>query len=117
MTDPKTPPVDGKVDLKRRQPIVIHIKGWYPIVIMGVVMALVTFGNVLYTIHVDHKREQSEARARAEVVRAERELDRRWCQLLIPLDDSYQTNPNVQASELGRRVAAAVHDIRAETGC
>lgn len=110
---------DSRVDLKRqpRRPIVIHLKGWYPLVMMGLVMILVTVGNVFYTIHVDAKRQKSEERARAAVVAAEREADRRWCKLLIPLDDSYQSNPNVQASELGRRVAAAIHDIREETGC
>jgi hypothetical protein len=105
-----------KVSLKRR-PIEITIKGWYPIAVIIIVLMLLTGGNIAYTIHLDNKRRDTEARARAAVVAAERKADQRWCKLLIPLDDSYQANPNVQASELGRRVAAAIHEIRLETGC
>lgn len=110
------PPSDDKVNLKRR-PIVIHIRGWYPISMMVLVMLLVSTANVFYTLHVDDKRAEADARRDRALVRAEREADQRWCKLLIPLDDSYQTDPRVQQSELGKRVAAAIHDIRAETGC
>lgn len=107
-----------RVSLKRPpKHVQITIQGWYPIVVIGLVLVLLTLGNVTYTLHLDRKRQTSEARAREAVVAAERKADQRWCKLLVPLDDSYKSNPNVQASELGRRVAAAIHDIRIETGC
>jgi hypothetical protein len=105
-----------KVSLKRR-PIEIHLKGWYPIAVIIVVLMLLTGGNIAYTIHLDNKRRDTETRARAAVVAAERKADQRWCKLLVPLDESYKNNPNVQASALGRAVAEAIHQIMIETGC
>lgn len=101
----------------RRGPIQITVKGWYPVATIAFVLVLLTAGNIGYTIHLTDKQRVSDEKARTAVVAAERKADMRWCQLLIPLDDSYQTNPNVQATELGRRVAAAIHAIRQETGC
>lgn len=45
----------------------------------------------------------------------ERENDRRWCQLLDPLDKAYSSVP--PASELGRLVAAAIHNLRVDYDC
>lgn len=67
------------------------------------VMALAVAG-VSYTSYVDGQRERSE-----------READRRWCQLLEPLDDAYTTVP--PTSELGRRIAEAIHNLRVEFDC
>jgi hypothetical protein len=47
--------------------------------------------------------------------RTERENDRRWCQLLTTLDDAYRAAP--PQSETGRRLAADIHQLRAELGC
>lgn len=47
--------------------------------------------------------------------RAERENDRRWCELLTTLDDAYQASP--PQSPAGRQLAADVHKLRAELGC
>lgn len=107
---------EEKVSLKRR-PIEIHIKGWYPVTVIIVVLVLLTAANIFYTIHLSNVRRVEDQKARAAVVAAERKADQRWCKLLVPLDDSYQTNPAIQSTELGRRVAAAIHDIREETDC
>jgi hypothetical protein len=66
--------------------------------------ALLTVAGVLYTGHVDGKREQ-----------AEREADRRWCELLGTLDDAYGSTP--PSTDLGRRVAEAVHALRVGLDC
>ncbi len=51
----------------------------------------------------------------AEADKTERENDRRWCQLLVTLDDAYSTVP--PTSELGRRVADAIHALRTDLEC
>lgn len=102
---------------KRRRPLLIQIKGWYPIMVLAVILTLLTAGNIAYTIHLNNDSKDGEARARESLVAAERKADQRWCKLLVPLDDSYQKNPNVQATDIGRKVAAAIHEIRIETGC
>jgi hypothetical protein len=107
---------EEKVSLERK-PRVIRIQGWYQIAVIGFVMALLGAGNLAWTYRVDQDRQESERKAREAVIAAEREADRRWCELLVPLDDSYQSNPNVQSTELGRRVAAAIHNIRVAVGC
>lgn len=110
MTEPE------KVSLKRKQ-IEITIKGWYPISIIIIVLMLLTGGNIAYTIHLNSKQRASEEKARAVAAAREREIDQRWCKLLIPLDEAYQSDPRVQSSDLGRKVAAAIHQIRLETDC
>lgn len=57
-----------------------------------------------WTGYVDNQREASE-----------READRRWCALLVTLDEAYSTVP--PTSELGRRVANAIHTLRVELKC
>ena len=107
---------EPKVDLKRR-PRVVHVRGWYPTFITLLVAILLSAGNIGYTIQISNKRAETERRARAAVVQAERKADQRWCQLLVPLDDSYQSNPTIQSTPLGRAVATAIHNIRLEIGC
>lgn len=67
-------------------------------------VALLTVAGVLYTGYVDGKREA-----------AEREADRRWCDLLVTLDDAYGTG--TPTTDIGKRVAAAVHTLRVELDC
>lgn len=67
------------------------------------VMALAVAG-VGYTSYVDGRREA-----------AEREADQRWCDLLVTLDDAYGSG--TPTTELGRRVAEAVHTLRTELQC
>lgn len=67
------------------------------------ILALLIF-SVGYTTWVDSKR-----------AGAEREADRRWCQLLSTLDQAYSAVP--PSTELGRKVAAAIHDLKTELDC
>lgn len=46
---------------------------------------------------------------------AERESDRRWCQLLTTLDEAYSAAP--PTTPTGRRLAGDIHQLRAELGC
>ena len=98
---------DQKVSL-RRGPMVIHVRGLHSVVIMGVAMILVTVFNVFYTQSVD--RQSQERREQVE-----RAADQRWCRLLTTLDTAYNTS--TPASELGRQVAKAIHDLRTELRC
>ncbi len=67
--------------------------------VMGLAIA-----GVLYTSHVDGQREK-----------AEREADQRWCELLNTLDEAYQSG--TPTTDLGKRVAAAIHNLRVGLDC
>jgi hypothetical protein len=41
--------------------------------------------------------------------------ERKWCALLVPLDDGYKLTP--PPTESGRRFAAIIHDLRVDFGC
>jgi hypothetical protein len=60
--------------------------------------------GVMYVRHVDREAEQRE-----------READRRWCELLVTMDDAYGSTP--PQTELGRRIATAMHQLRTDFGC
>lgn len=77
---------------------------WYVLVTVTASMLLVSVAGIWYTNHVDTKRE-----------RAERESDRRWCVLLTDLDGAYGSA--TPQTELGRRIAAAIHELRGGFGC
>ena len=77
---------------------------WYLLVAVVVSMMMLAAAGIVYT-------NWAIARGAA----AERESDRRWCQLLTTLDDAYQAAP--PQTETGRRLAADVHKLRAELGC
>lgn len=47
--------------------------------------------------------------------RVELQNDRNWCELLVTLDSAYSAAP--PASETGRKVASAIHDLRRKLGC
>jgi hypothetical protein len=66
-------------------------------------------GGVGYTNYV-----QSQARHRTEAERAE--SDRRWCALLTELDNAYATSPG-PTTEVGKKVAAEIHQLRVGLGC
>lgn len=77
---------------------------WLAFVVILVAVLLMSGLNVAYTRKVDHDREV-----------AERESDRRWCELLVTLDSAYaRTPPN---TDLGRSVASAVHNLRTSLNC
>lgn len=44
------------------------------------------------------------------------ESDRRWCSLLSELDAAYQTPPG-PTTEVGRKVAEEIHQLRVGLGC
>jgi hypothetical protein len=47
--------------------------------------------------------------------KAERANDQRWCKLLTTLDEAYRATP--PQSPTGQRLAADIHNLRAELGC
>lgn len=68
-------------------------------------MLLVGLAGVVYIGHVDNRR-----------AAAERESDRRWCDLLVTMDDAY-TSGSPPSTDVGKRVASAVHVLRVQLGC
>jgi len=44
-------------------------------------------------------------------------VDRQWCGLLVALDDGYNAGTQVPQTDIGRRLAAAVHERRVNAGC
>lgn len=78
---------------------------WIVLATIVLSMLAVALAGVVYIGHVDSQREA-----------AERESDRRWCDLLVTLDDAY-TSGTPPATEVGKRVAAAIHTLRVQLGC
>jgi hypothetical protein len=74
------------------------------LLIVFVTFMIVAGIGIVYISRVD------EARARAE-----READRRWCQLLITLDDANVSTP--PETEFGRAIAVRIHELRTQLGC
>ncbi len=77
---------------------------WLGLLVIFLSVAGLTVAGVTYTGFVDHRREA-----------AEREADRRWCVLLVTLDEAYSSG--TPSTELGRKVAAAVHTLRVDLDC
>lgn len=90
------------------QPLVVEKPLSKPrwIVLVSIVLSVMglAVAGVLYTSYVDGQREK-----------AEREADQRWCELLNTLDQAYGSA--VPATDLGRRVADAVHNLRVGLDC
>jgi hypothetical protein len=85
------------------------IRAWYAIAVSFVACAVIALAGVVYTNYV-----QSQARHRTEAERAE--SDRRWCALLTELDNAYATSPG-PTTEVGKKVAAEIHQLRVGLGC
>lgn len=77
---------------------------WYAVAVTAASVMLIGFAGVAYTNY-------SLTKAGA----SERESDRRWCSLLVTLDSAYGSTP--PTTELGRRVAAAIHALRDDLEC
>lgn len=46
------------------------------------------------------------------------ENNRKWCDLLIPLDDAYTGNPQQRPqTAIGKQVAASIHRLRTDFEC
>lgn len=77
---------------------------WYLLVAVVVSMMLLAAAGIVYTNWAIGRQDK-----------AERENDRRWCEMLVTLDDAYGSSP--PQSELGRRLAADIHKLRIDLGC
>lgn len=77
---------------------------WYLLVVTFAATLLLAVLGVLYTNWSISRQDK-----------AERENDRRWCEMLVTLDDAYGSTP--PQSELGRRLAADIHKLRIDLGC
>lgn len=77
---------------------------WAALTAVVLSMFLLTAAGFFYIGYIDNQREASE-----------READRRWCTLLVTLDEAYSTVP--PTSELGRRVAGAIHTLKVDLKC
>lgn len=83
--------------------------------VMCAALLVVAVASIGYTAWVDRQRERAERAARVELQRQEREADRRWCAVLVPLNQAYASA--APTSEVGRQVAAAIRSIVLEFGC
>ncbi|MDG4784366.1 hypothetical protein O7626_41130 [Micromonospora sp. WMMD1102] len=81
---------------------------WYALLAVLLSVLAVSGATLAYTAHV-----QREAAAADRA--ADREADQRWCELLTVLDEAYGSTP--PQTELGRRVADAVHQLRVGFNC
>ena len=85
------------------------IRAWYAIAVSFVACLAIALAGVFYT---DHVQQQADKRSTAERV----DSDRRWCALLVDLDNAYRTSPG-PTTEIGRKVAAEIHRLRVGFGC
>jgi hypothetical protein len=81
------------------------IPRWYALATMFVGFAVTLLLTLGYVNKVDKESDRQNERN-----------DRKWCELLIAVDDAFQSAPT-PASESGKRVAKAFHDRRVELGC
>lgn len=79
-------------------------------VLITAIMSMLLVGGTGY-LYTNHVQRQADARHDQLV----RESERKWCKFVAPLDDAWSSTP--PQSALGRTVATALHDIRAEFGC
>lgn len=85
------------------------IRAWYAIAVSFIACLVIALAGVFYTNHV-----QAQAQRRADAERAD--SDRRWCALLVELDHAYNQPPG-PSSEVGRKVASEIHQLRVGFGC
>lgn len=107
--------VAGAGVVRQPQPDSLSPPRWR--VLVAVVLSTMGLGGagIVYTNWAVGEQRKAERRAEAELLRAEREADRRWCELLITLDDAYGATP--PQSSTGQRLAADVHNLRVDLGC
>lgn len=103
---------DGKVSLEKAPRVVVQVHGWYPLVVLVLVFVMVTVLNVLYTNHVDQRRQEADRRAAAAAQIAAREQN---CRLIVAFDDLYkETQPT---SPAGVKVAELWAEYRVALNC
>lgn len=81
------------------------IPRWYALMSMFIGVA-VSLGITLWYITVVDRQSDRDNEAN----------DRKWCTLLVELDDAYSAGPR-PTTEVGRRVADAIHQLRIDLGC
>lgn len=82
---------------------------WWFILVSVVAFIVLAVAGLFYTNAVAEKSER-------ELKDLQRTSERRWCRLLVTLDDANNPPTNAQ-SELQRRIAAEIHQLRTELGC
>lgn len=82
----------------------VGFKLWYLLVSMIVTLVIVAALGWVYTGRVDREND-----------RANELNDRKWCNLLIVLDDSYKEAP--PTSRTGQLVATSIRKLRNDLGC
>lgn len=75
-----------------------YVRFWYAIMVAFVACLIAAGASVLYADHI------------------QRQDDRRWCALLTDLDAAYSTPPG-PTTDVGRKVAAEIHQLRVGFGC
>lgn len=70
----------------------------YAVVVAFIACAAIAFASVAYSSHV------------------QRETDKKWCTLMVTLDEAY-SGAQKPTTPLGQRVAAAIHDLRTDLDC
>ena len=105
------------VDLRKPNAEVRALKAhmralWYLNILLGSLLICSIAFTIGYTNAVDR-------RSRHDTAAADRLSDRQWCDLLRTLDTAYNNpQPNQQpTTELGRRIAQAIHDLRNRFSC
>lgn len=84
------------------------IRVWYAMTVTCLVMIAFAASSVLYA---NVRAERAERRAE----QIDRESNRRWCGVVVTLDDAYrQTPPQTPA---GRKIAVDIAELRIEFGC
>jgi hypothetical protein len=78
---------------------------WYGLVLLLICGAIASGGNIAYTNRIDRESD-----------RENEKNDRKWCALLILMDDAYRSG-TPPTTEVGRRIAAAIHELRTSLGC
>lgn len=85
------------------------VRLWYALLVSFLACVVVAGSSVGYAGWVNAESQKRAAAARVE-------SDRRWCSLLTALDETYQGPPS-PTTELGRKVAAEIHELRVAFGC
>lgn len=69
----------------------------YAVVVAFIACAAIAAASVFYAAHV------------------QRESDRKWCSLVITMDDAYRQTPPTTAP--GKNLAASIAELRRKLGC
>ncbi|MCX4470438.1 hypothetical protein OOK41_31580 [Micromonospora sp. NBC_01655] len=80
------------------------VRGWHVLVVV-LLTAVLAAGLALV----------SSTRSAALSAEARRESERRWCGVVVALDDAYRESP--PQTPAGLRIAASIAQLRTEFGC